>query len=68
MFYPRLSGDRYINPFTGFGFNRLFGTEANKKLLIDFLNVILPSQHQVKDMGRMLWIHLLLMARESCQT
>jgi predicted transposase/invertase (TIGR01784 family) len=50
MFYPRLSGDRYINPFTGFGFNRLFGTEANKKLLIDFLNVILPSQHQVKDL------------------
>jgi predicted transposase/invertase (TIGR01784 family) len=39
MFYPRLSSDRYINPFTGFGFNRLFGTEANKKLLIDFLNV-----------------------------
>ena len=50
MFYPRLSGDRYINPFTGFGFNRLFGTEVNKKLLIDFLNVILPSQHQVKNL------------------
>jgi predicted transposase/invertase (TIGR01784 family) len=50
IFKQPLSGDRYINPFTGFGFNRLFGTEANKKLLIDFLNVILPSQHQVKDL------------------
>jgi len=50
MFYSRLSGDRYINPFTGFGFKRLFGTEANKNLLIDFLNVILPSQHRVKDL------------------
>jgi predicted transposase/invertase (TIGR01784 family) len=48
MFYPRLSGDRYINPLTGFGFKRLFGTEANNNLLIDFLNAIL-TQHQVKD-------------------
>jgi predicted transposase/invertase (TIGR01784 family) len=50
MFYPRLSGDRYINPLTDFGFKRLFGTEPNKKLLIDFLNVILPPQHRVKDL------------------
>jgi len=50
MFYPRLSGDRYINPLTDFGFKRLFGTEPNKNLLIDFLNVILPSQHRVKDL------------------
>ncbi|MBD2152896.1 Rpn family recombination-promoting nuclease/putative transposase [Pseudanabaena sp. FACHB-1277] len=50
MFYPRLSGDRYVNPFTSFGFKRLFGTESNKNILIDFLNVILPSHHQVKDL------------------
>jgi len=50
MFYPRLSGDRYINPLTDFGFKRLFGTEPNKRLLIDFLNVILPTQHRVKDL------------------
>ena len=50
MFYPRPSGDRYIIPFTGFGFKRLFGTEPNKNLLIDFLNVILPPQHRVKDL------------------
>ncbi|MEA5477925.1 Rpn family recombination-promoting nuclease/putative transposase [Pseudanabaena galeata UHCC 0370] len=50
MFYPRLSGDRYINPLTDFGFKRLFGTEPNKNLLIDFLNVVLPPQHRVKDL------------------
>jgi predicted transposase/invertase (TIGR01784 family) len=43
-------GDRYINPLTDFGFKRLFGTEPNKNLLIDFLNVILPPQHKVKDL------------------
>jgi PD-(D/E)XK nuclease family transposase len=30
--------DKYINPFTDFGFKKLFGTEPNKDLLIDFLN------------------------------
>ena len=36
--------DRYINPFTDFGFKKLFGTELNKDLLIDFLNeVVLPQ-------------------------
>jgi len=33
--------DKYISPFTDFGFNKLFGTEPNKDLLIDFLNVLL---------------------------
>ena len=42
--------DRYINPLTDFGFKRIFGTEINKALLIDFLNVILPPQHHVKDL------------------
>lgn len=46
----RLSRDRYINLLTDFGFNRLFGTEPNKNLLIDFLNVILPAQHRVRDL------------------
>ena len=36
--------EKYINPFTDFGFKKLFGTEPNKDLLIDFLNeVILPA-------------------------
>ncbi|HBT76647.1 MAG TPA: hypothetical protein DEB39_06920, partial [Planctomycetaceae bacterium] len=29
---------RYINPYTDFGFKKLFGQEANKEPLIDFLN------------------------------
>ncbi len=33
--------DKYIIPFTGFGFNKLFGTETNKDILIDFLNELL---------------------------
>ncbi len=28
----------FINPYTDFGFKRLFGVDANKDLLIDFLN------------------------------
>ncbi|NEP55913.1 MAG: Rpn family recombination-promoting nuclease/putative transposase [Symploca sp. SIO2G7] len=43
--------DRYINLLTDFGFKRLFGTEPNKELLIDFLNVILPPQHKVQDVS-----------------
>jgi predicted transposase/invertase (TIGR01784 family) len=49
-FSNRFSRDRYINLLTDFGFKRLFGTEPNKNLLIDFLNVILPPQHRVKDL------------------
>ena len=32
---------KYINPYTDFGFKKLFGEEANKDLLIDFLNQLL---------------------------
>ena len=38
---------RYINPYTNFGFKKLFGEEANKDLLIDFLNQLLPAHHQI---------------------
>jgi predicted transposase/invertase (TIGR01784 family) len=36
--------ERYINPFTDFGFKKLFGEEANKDLLIDFLNQLLHAE------------------------
>jgi predicted transposase/invertase (TIGR01784 family) len=36
--------ERYINPFTDFGFKKLFGEEANKDLLIDFLNQLIGSE------------------------
>jgi predicted transposase/invertase (TIGR01784 family) len=41
---------RYINPFTDFGFKKLFGEEAHKTLLIDFLNAILPAKHHIRDL------------------
>ncbi len=41
---------KYINPYTDFGFKKLFGEEANKDLLIDFLNQLLPPHHQIKDL------------------
>lgn len=41
---------RYINPFTDFGFKKLFGTEINKDILIDFLNTILPEEATIKNL------------------
>jgi len=35
---------RYINPFTDFGFKKLFGEEPNKDLLLDFLNELLRDE------------------------
>jgi predicted transposase/invertase (TIGR01784 family) len=42
--------EKYINPLTDFGFKKLFGTEPNKFLLIDFLNQILPDK-KIKDLS-----------------
>lgn len=42
--------DKYINPFTDFGFKKLFGEEPNKDLLISFLNTLLPPRHQIQDL------------------
>ena len=40
----------YINPLTDFGFKRIFGTEANKDLLIDFLEAVLNIDGGIKDL------------------
>ncbi|HOV13313.1 MAG TPA: Rpn family recombination-promoting nuclease/putative transposase [Spirochaetota bacterium] len=42
--------DRYINPYTDFGFKKLFGEEASKDLLIDFLNEVLKGDHTIVDL------------------
>lgn len=42
--------DIFVNPFTDFGFKRLFGEEPNKHLLISFLNTLLPVKHQIQDL------------------
>ena len=36
--------EKYVNPFTDFGFKKLFGEEPNKDLQIDFLNSLIPDQ------------------------
>ncbi len=41
---------RYINPFTDFGFKKIFGEEASKPLLIDFLNALLPQTNNIVDL------------------
>lgn len=50
--------EKYINPFTDFGFKKLFGTEFNKELLIDFLNQVLGSREQIKDLTYLNTEHL----------
>lgn len=42
--------EKYINPFTDFGFKKLFGEEANKDLLIDFLNELLQDSGGITDL------------------
>jgi predicted transposase/invertase (TIGR01784 family) len=42
---------KYINPFTDFGFKKIFGEEASKPLLIDFLNALLPQTNQIVDLN-----------------
>ena len=41
---------KYINPFTDFGFKKIFGEEASKPLLIDFLNALLPHADKIVDL------------------
>lgn len=41
--------ERYVNPFTDFGFKKLFGSEINKDLLISFLNALLHEEQTVVD-------------------
>ena len=36
--------DKYIDLLTGFGLKKIFGTPANKNLLIDFLNSLLEEE------------------------
>jgi predicted transposase/invertase (TIGR01784 family) len=41
---------KYINPYTDFGFKKIFGEEASKPQLIDFLNALLPEQNKIVDL------------------
>jgi predicted transposase/invertase (TIGR01784 family) len=41
---------KYLNPFTDFGFKKIFGEEASKPLLLDFLNALLPIRDKIIDL------------------
>lgn len=43
--------EQYVNLLTDFGFKRVFGSEPNKQLLVDFLNTLLPAHHQIKTLS-----------------
>jgi len=42
--------ERFLDPFSDFGFKKLFGEEPNKDLLIDFLNELLKGRKQIKEL------------------
>jgi len=51
--------EKYINPFTDYGFKKLFGEEPNKDLLLDFLNELLKNeQGHIKDLTYLKTEHL----------
>ena len=50
--------ERYINIFTDFGFKKLFGSELNKDILIDFLNELIKEQGKIEDLTYLISEHL----------
>lgn len=41
---------KYINPYTDFGFKKLFGTPLNKELLISLLNSLFLGKEVIRDL------------------
>ena len=50
--------EKYINPYTDFGFKKLFGTAMNKELLISFLNALLYDREVICDVTYLNTEHL----------
>ena len=52
MCMPGTAMSRYMNFYTDFAFKKIFGTEANKDLLISFLNALLDlkGDGEIKDL------------------
>lgn len=50
--------DRYINPYTDFGFKVLFGTEMNKELLLSFVNSLFKGKEIIRDLTYLNTEHL----------
>ena len=58
MVNENLRGDRYVNPYTDFGFKMLFGSEINKELLISFVNSLLGGREVICDLKYLNTEHL----------
>lgn len=41
---------RFINLLTDYAFKLIFGQEANKDLLLDFINTVLEGEHRIVDL------------------
>ena len=50
--------EKYVNPYTDFGFKKLFGTEMNKELLISFINSLLKGEEEIRDLTYLNTEHL----------
>jgi predicted transposase/invertase (TIGR01784 family) len=46
-----IAQEKYISPFTDFGFKKIFGTEVNKDLLLDFLNELIKDKGKITDLS-----------------
>ena len=49
-YLEELKAPRYINPYTDFGFKKLFGSPLNKELLISFLNSLFNGKEKINDL------------------
>ena len=58
MVKDSFAGDRYVNPYTDFGFKMLFGSEINKELLISFVNSLLGGREVICDLKYLNTEHL----------
>ena len=47
----RTTAQRYVDILTEAGFKAVFGVERNKDVLMDLLNVVLPSNRRVRDLA-----------------
>jgi predicted transposase/invertase (TIGR01784 family) len=45
-----MTQNTYLNPFTDYGFKKIFGEEGAQEYLLDFINSILPERHHIKDL------------------
>ncbi|MCR5037945.1 MAG: Rpn family recombination-promoting nuclease/putative transposase [Bacteroidales bacterium] len=54
---PEEIREKYINPYTDFGFKKLFGTEMNKDLLISFLNALFNFNDKGKEIEEIQYLN-----------